>query len=103
MKTEISFNWEDAGQVMTGAFALAVPISFSEEAWRLGENITSDESCCIAVCIADFSLYLHISERVSRQCEATVVWILSQNSYRLWLGKFGSGHHTFLFEQISNT
>ncbi|MDF2152970.1 DUF2391 family protein [Vibrio sp. CAU 1672] len=33
------FNMEDASQVLVGAFALAVPISFSEEAWRLGENL----------------------------------------------------------------
>lgn len=34
-----SFNLEDAGQIFVGAFALAVPISFSEEAWQLGENL----------------------------------------------------------------
>ncbi|WP_363323575.1 DUF2391 family protein [uncultured Psychrosphaera sp.] len=34
-----SFNVEDASQVFVGAFALAVPISFSEEAWRLGETL----------------------------------------------------------------
>ncbi|KJY82725.1 hypothetical protein TW81_10900 [Vibrio galatheae] len=34
-----SFNVEDAGQIFVGAFALAVPISFSEEAWRLGESL----------------------------------------------------------------
>ena len=36
---DISFNLEDASQVMIGAFALAVPISFSEEAWRMGETL----------------------------------------------------------------
>ena len=36
---KISFNWEDASQVFVGAFALAVPISFSEEAWHLGETL----------------------------------------------------------------
>ncbi|MDI3325792.1 DUF2391 family protein [Pontibacterium granulatum] len=36
---KISFNLEDASQVMIGAFALAVPISFSEEAWKLGETL----------------------------------------------------------------
>ncbi|MFB9135577.1 DUF2391 family protein [Vibrio sp. AK197] len=36
---KISFNWEDASQVFVGAFALAVPISFSEEAWQLGETL----------------------------------------------------------------
>lgn len=36
-----NFNAEDASQVMIGAFALAVPVSFSEEAWRLGETLPS--------------------------------------------------------------
>ncbi len=36
---KFSFNIEDASQVFVGAFALAVPISFSEEAWRLGETL----------------------------------------------------------------
>ncbi|MGB5224581.1 MAG: DUF2391 family protein [Arenicellales bacterium] len=36
---KLSFNLEDASQVAIGAFALAVPISFSEEAWRLGETL----------------------------------------------------------------
>jgi len=36
---KLSFNFEDASQIFVGAFALAVPISFSEEAWRLGETL----------------------------------------------------------------
>ncbi len=36
---KFSFNTEDASQVFVGAFALAVPISFSEEAWQLGETL----------------------------------------------------------------
>lgn len=36
---KFSFNLEDASQIFVGAFALAVPISFSEEAWRLGETL----------------------------------------------------------------
>jgi uncharacterized membrane protein len=36
---KLSFNLEDASQVAIGAFALAVPISFSEEAWRLSETL----------------------------------------------------------------
>ena len=35
----LSFNLEDASQVVIGSFALAVPISFSEEAWRIGETL----------------------------------------------------------------
>lgn len=36
---KFSFNVEDASQIFVGAFALAVPISFSEEAWKLGETL----------------------------------------------------------------
>jgi len=36
---KFSFNTEDASQIFVGAFALAVPISFSEEAWRLGQTL----------------------------------------------------------------
>lgn len=36
---KFNFNLEDASQIFVGAFALAVPISFSEEAWRLGETL----------------------------------------------------------------
>ena len=41
---KFSFNLEDASQVFVGAFALAVPISFSEEAWRLGETLPFSNS-----------------------------------------------------------
>lgn len=37
MKTSI--NLEDISQIAIGGFALAVPISFSEEAWKLGESL----------------------------------------------------------------
>jgi uncharacterized membrane protein len=33
------FNLEDVSQIMIGAFALAVPVSFSEEAWNLGPSL----------------------------------------------------------------
>ncbi|MEH6453698.1 MAG: DUF2391 domain-containing protein, partial [Psychromonas sp.] len=36
---KLSFNMEDVSQIFVGAFALAVPISFSEEAWKLGETL----------------------------------------------------------------
>ncbi|MDX2321013.1 MAG: DUF2391 family protein [Moritella sp.] len=36
---KFSFNVEDASQIFVGAFALAVPIAFSEEAWKLGETL----------------------------------------------------------------
>ncbi|MBN2721463.1 MAG: DUF2391 family protein [Campylobacterales bacterium] len=34
-----NINLEDIAQIIIGAFVLAVPISFSEEAWRLGETL----------------------------------------------------------------
>lgn len=37
--TKKSFNFEDIVQICVGAFALAVPISFSEEAWQLAETL----------------------------------------------------------------
>ncbi|MGE9295595.1 MAG: DUF2391 family protein [Puniceicoccales bacterium] len=36
---DLRFNAEDVSQVIIGAFALAVPIAFTEEAWRLGEEL----------------------------------------------------------------
>ncbi len=35
----LNFNFQDLSQIFIGSFALAVPISFSEEAWRLGEQL----------------------------------------------------------------
>lgn len=35
----LHINAEDISQIAIGAFALAVPISFSEEAWRMGETL----------------------------------------------------------------
>ncbi|MBB1437570.1 DUF2391 family protein [Shewanella sp. SG41-4] len=34
-----NFNAEDIGQIAVGAFALSVPIAFSEEAWRLSASL----------------------------------------------------------------
>lgn len=36
---QLKLNLEDISQICIGAFALAVPISFSEEAWRLGDSL----------------------------------------------------------------
>ena len=36
---KLRLNLEDISQICIGAFALAVPISFSEEAWRLGDSL----------------------------------------------------------------
>eukprot|EP01155_Anaeramoeba_flamelloides_P016571 Anaeramoba_flamelloidesa389252_5.p1 GENE.a389252_5~~a389252_5.p1 ORF type:complete len:134 (+),score=5.06 a389252_5:38-439(+) len=39
MKQDLRFNLEDISQIIIGAFALAIPVSFSQEAWELGETL----------------------------------------------------------------
>ncbi len=50
----LSFNLEDASQVAIGAFALAVPVSFSEEAWKLGETLPLENLLLVFVLSAVF-------------------------------------------------
>lgn len=57
-----SFNAEDAGQIFVGAFALAVPISFSEEAWKLGETLpTQNLLLLLTLSIVFLTLYTYQS------------------------------------------
>ena len=56
----LHFNLEDASQIAIGAFALAVPISFSEEAWRLGETLPFINMVMLfilSVCFLSFYAY----------------------------------------------
>lgn len=39
MIKNLRFNLEDVSQIIIGSFALAIPISFSEEAWKLSETL----------------------------------------------------------------
>ena len=58
----LSFNLEDASQIMIGAFALAVPISFSEEAWRLGETLpVLNLMLLVTISIVFLSVYSYYS------------------------------------------
>lgn len=54
-----SFNLEDASQVAIGAFALGVPISFSEEAWRLGITLPAANLAIVfflsVICLSFFA------------------------------------------------
>ncbi|OZS44907.1 DUF2391 family protein [Photobacterium sanguinicancri] len=59
---KFDFNFEDASQIFVGAFALAVPISFSEEAWRLGETLPSRNLLLLIVLSVTFlTLYTYES------------------------------------------
>lgn len=62
MKNNLYFNMEDISQISIGAFALAIPISFSEEAWRLGVALATENLILIVVLSITFlSLYAHQS------------------------------------------
>ena len=57
-----SFNAEDAGQIFVGAFALAVPVSFSEEAWKLGETLpTQNLLLLLTLSVVFLTLYTYQS------------------------------------------
>ncbi|GLP96289.1 DUF2391 family protein [Paraferrimonas sedimenticola] len=58
-----NFNSEDLSQILVGAFALGVPISFSEEAWRLGENLPNQNLLLLAL-LSLFFLALYTYESV---------------------------------------
>ncbi len=59
---KLSFNIEDASQIFVGAFALAVPISFSEEAWKLGETLEpSNLALLFTLSITFLGLYTYES------------------------------------------
>jgi uncharacterized membrane protein len=59
---QFSFNLEDASQIFVGAFALAVPISFSEEAWRLGETLPAMNLIMLfALSVAFLGIYAYQS------------------------------------------
>jgi uncharacterized membrane protein len=57
---KFSFNIEDASQLIIGAFVLAVPISFSEESWRLGETLPTENVFLIfAISILFLSIFTY--------------------------------------------
>lgn len=60
------FNLEDASQVLVGAFALAVPISFSEEAWRLGESLPMINLLMLLSLSVIFLSFFRLSKRISK-------------------------------------
>lgn len=51
------FNGEDASQIAIGAFAMALPISFSEEVWVLAETLPLANLLLISVLSLFFLVY----------------------------------------------
>lgn len=39
MSIKLYFNKEDASQIAVGAFAMSMPIAFTQEAWQMAENL----------------------------------------------------------------
>ena len=60
----LHFNLEDANQIAIGAFALAVPISFSEEAWR-NTALYKYSNAFYFICL--FFIFLCIRKCLSRK------------------------------------
>jgi len=75
----ISINAEDISQIAIGAFALAVPISFSEEAWRMGETLPWFNLIVVIVLSVSFlSVYAYYSVfqgKVSRRYRVFILRI----------------------------
>ncbi|MDD2781358.1 DUF2391 family protein [Sulfuricurvum sp.] len=59
---KLSINVEDLGQIALGAFMLAVPVSFSEEAWRMSETLPALNLLLVFMLSLLFlSIYAHYS------------------------------------------
>lgn len=54
LKMGLNLNFEDISQIAIGAFALAVPVSFSEEAWKLGETLPAPNLILIVILSVGF-------------------------------------------------
>ena len=77
MKYSYSFNFEDASRIFVGAFALAVPISFSEEAWRLGETLPAlNLFMLFSLSVIFLTLYTYESVFQRKVSERKLVFVL---------------------------
>ena len=73
----LNLNLEDIGQITIGAFVLAVPISFSEEAWSFGETLHFPNLLLLFVLSLGFlALYAYQSVFQGRIVHRYMVFIL---------------------------
>jgi uncharacterized membrane protein len=73
----LNLNLEDIGQITIGAFVLAVPISFSEEAWNFGETLHFPNLVLLFILSLGFlALYAHQSVFQGRIVHRHMVFIL---------------------------
>lgn len=73
----LNLNLEDIGQITIGAFVLAVPISFSEEAWNFGKTLHFPNLLLLFVLSLGFlALYAYQSVFQGRIVHRHMVFIL---------------------------
>lgn len=77
----MNFNLEDISQISIGAFALAVPVSFSEEAWKLGELLPTPNLILIfllsVVFLAFFAYQSVFQGKIENRITAFVLRIIT--------------------------
>ena len=81
------FNGEDAGQIVIGAFALSVPIAFSEESWDLAQTLPAGNMLLVVLLslgfIALFAYQSVFQSDIVRRIE--VFWLRVMIAYVLTL------------------
>lgn len=70
----LNFNMEDIGQIIIGSSALAVPISFSEEAWDIGISLPM-ENLAIVFCLSIVFLAIFTYQSVFQADIRYRVWV----------------------------
>jgi uncharacterized membrane protein len=83
---KIDFDKEDICQIMIGAFALAMPIAFTQEAWQLAENLPLLNLCLLLVLSLFFlAIYTRYSvfggnikgRKLSVVCRVIIAYLIS--------------------------
>ncbi len=96
------FNLEDASQVLVGAFALAVPISFSEEAWRLGESLPFINLLMLFSLSVLFLGFFRLSKCISKQHQDSYYGIYFSCRDCLFYCRCSCCSGSILHQQIAN-
>jgi len=80
------FNVEDLSQVIIGAFALAVPIAFTEEAWHLAQSLpllNLFSIFCLSICFISIYTYESVFQKNLQSrvwafiCRVAFVYVIS--------------------------
>jgi len=69
MSNSLYFNIEDASQIAIGAFVLAVPVCFSEEAWSIGTTLPTTNLFFIFILSVIFIAFFTYSSVFQGSCK----------------------------------